>query len=337
MKTRMIAIDKIFSKYPRLIRDLTANAKKEIQLRISGEETELDKSIIEQINDPLVHLLRNSIDHGIEPPDVRESQRKPRRGTIWLSAEQRGDYINITVRDDGKGIDPDLIKKKAVEKGLITEEKSNAMDREEIYNLLFLPGFSTKETTSDVSGRGVGMDVVKTSIERLNGTVEIQSEIGKGTSISLRFPLTLAIIQVQLVRVGADMYAIPNIFVSEIVKIPKKQIIRIVGHNEVLKLRDQVIPLLDLQEIFEVETTSGERDWVYVVVTLMGDRKIGVIVDDVRGQEEIVIKSLGEYLKRYGECFAGATIMGDGKVILIIDLAAVWKLATGQFTITKEV
>jgi len=325
MKTRMLPIGKVFNKFPRMIRDLSRELNKKIELEITGEETELDKSIVEEIGDPLVHIIRNSCDHGIETPDKRLAGGKPETGTIQLKAYHEGNHIVIQIIDDGKGLDPDMLKNKAMEKGLITEKEADAMSDKEAYGLIFRPGFSTAAQVTSVSGRGVGMDVVKTNIEKLNGMIDIDSEIGAGTSMKLKIPLTLAIIQALLVGVQEEYYAIPLASVLETVRISKDEIYT-VENRSVMRLRDEVLSLVHIGDIFEVERVFDNSEHAYVVVLGLAESKIGLIVDSLVGQEEIVIKSLGEYLKGI-EGIAGATIRGDGGVTLIVDVAALMQMA----------
>lgn len=324
MKTRMVPIGKVFNKFPRMMRDLCRDLNKEIELIITGEDTELDKSVVEEIGDPLVHMLRNAVDHGIEPPEERIKKKKPKKGTVWLNAYHEGNHIVIEVKDDGRGIDPEKVKKKAVEKGIITPEEAKNLNKEEIFGLIFRPGFSTAEKVTGVSGRGVGMDVVKTNIEKLNGIIQVESEINKGSTFKLKLPLTLAIIQALLVEVSGEVFAIPLVSVIETVRINEDEIHNFEG-REVLKLRDSVLSLIRLDEVFQLEGSFSTE--MYVVVVALAEKRIGLIVDRLVGQEEIVIKSLGEYIGgNIG--IAGATIMGDGKVRLIIDVSGVMEIAT---------
>jgi two-component system chemotaxis sensor kinase CheA len=324
MKTRMIPIGKTFNKFPRMVRDLSREKNKEIDLIISGEETELDKSVVEEIGDPLIHMIRNSVDHGVEEPDIREQVGKSRKGTVWLSAYHEGNHIIIEIKDDGAGMDTEKLKKKAIEKGMISAEEAANMDKETAYALIFRPGFSTAEKITNISGRGVGMDVVKTNIEKLNGLIRIESELGGGTRFQLKLPLTLAIIQALFVESAGENFAIPLVSVIETVRIHMNEVHSFEG-REVLKLRDTVLSLLRLNEVFDLE--SLEHDELYVVVVGIAEKRLGFIVDKLVGQEEIVIKSLGEYLGGNNAGIAGATIMGDGRVRLIIDVAGVMELA----------
>ncbi len=336
MKTRMLPIAKVFNKFPRLVRDLSRELNKEIELVISGEDTELDKSIIEEIGDPLVHIIRNSCDHGIESADERKMLGKPPKGKIELKAYNEGNQIVIEIRDDGKGLDPELLKQKALEKGLISEREAQNMGNKEAFNLIFKPGFSTAKEVTNVSGRGVGMDVVKTNIEKLNGIIDIDSEIEKGTVIKLKIPLTLAIIQSLLVGVQEEYYAIPLASVLETVRISLDDIYMIEGRN-VLRLRDEILYLARLSDIFGVEQIYDSSEHAYVVVIGLAESKLGIIVDSLVGQEEIVIKSMGDYLQGI-EGIAGATIRGDGRVTLIVDIAALMELAKNIKTnIVEEV
>ncbi|MCD4667675.1 MAG: chemotaxis protein CheW [Sulfurimonas sp.] len=327
MKTRMLPIGKVFNKFPRMIRDLTRELNKKIELEISGEETELDKSIVEEIGDPLVHIIRNSCDHGVEMPDTRIAAGKSETGTIKLKAYNEGNAIVIQIDDDGKGLDVDMLKNKSLEKGIITEKEADSMSDKEAYALIFKPGFSTAAQVTNVSGRGVGMDVVKTNIEKLNGIIDIDSELGQGTSIKLKIPLTLAIIQALLVGVQEEYYAIPLASVLETVRISQDEIYT-VENRSVMRLREEVLSLVHIGDIFEVDRILDSGEHAYVVVLGLGAQKLGLIVDSLVGQEEIVIKSLGDYLKGI-EGIAGATIRGDGGVTLIVDVVALMQMAKG--------
>jgi len=325
MKTRMLPIGKVFNKFPRMIRDLTRELNKKIELEIEGEETELDKSIVEEIGDPLVHIIRNSCDHGIEIPDIRVASGKSETGTISLKAYNEGNQIVIQIDDDGKGLDADMLKNKALEKGLISEKEADNMSEKEAFLLIMKPGFSTAAAVTNVSGRGVGMDVVKTNIEKVNGIIDVESEIGKGTSMKLKIPLTLAIIQALLVGVQEETYAIPLASVLETVRISTDEVYTVEGKS-VMRLRDEVLSLVHISDIFEVDRVMDGGEHAYVVVLGLGAQKLGLIVDTLVGQEEIVIKSLGEYLKGI-EGVAGATIRGDGGVTLIVDVVALMDMA----------
>ncbi|QEF33022.1 hybrid sensor histidine kinase/response regulator [Helicobacter pylori] len=325
MKTRMQPVGKVFNKFPRMVRDLSRELGKSIELIIEGEETELDKSIVEEIGDPLIHIIRNSCDHGIEPLEERRRLNKPETGKVQLSAYNEGNHIVIKISDDGKGLDPVMLKEKAIEKGVISERDAEGMSDREAFNLIFKPGFSTAKVVSNVSGRGVGMDVVKTNIEKLNGIIEIDSEVGVGTTQKLKIPLTLAIIQALLVGVQEEYYAIPLSSVLETVRISQDEIYTVDGKS-VLRLRDEVLSLVHLSDIFKVDAILESNSDVYVVIIGLADQKIGVIVDYLIGQEEVVIKSLGYYLKNT-RGIAGATVRGDGKITLIVDVGAMMEMA----------
>lgn len=322
MKTRMQPIGRVFNKFIRMVRDLSRSMEKDVDLVIFGEDTELDKNIIEDIGDPLVHLVRNAVDHGIEKPEEREMTGKPRKATLKLSAFHEGKDVVIEVSDDGKGIDPDVIKRKAVEKGLVSEADAERMNEKDILKFIFSPGFSTAEKVTDTSGRGVGMDVVKNNVSKLNGTIDTDSEVGKGTKISIRLPLTIAIIQALMVKVGAENYAIPLNNVEEIVRVRQKDI-KTIDKKEVLHQRGSVIPLMRLAELLSVDSSSTD-EWLYTIIIALGDNRIGLLADRLIGEEEIVIKSLGDYLEDV-DVVKGATITGDGDVVLILDVAALFR------------
>ncbi|WP_447983429.1 chemotaxis protein CheA [Nitrospira sp. Nam74] len=317
MKTRMLPIRKVLAKFPRMVRDLSQKLGKQVRLELHGEETELDKSVADEVGDPLVHIVRNAIDHGIELPAERQASGKALEGLVRIAASQEGNSIVIRIQDDGKGLQVDRIKAKALSRGIVSEAELASMDPRDVLNMVFLPGFSTAEKVTDVSGRGVGMDVVRTNIRRINGSVEIDSQVGKGSVITIKLPLTIAIIQALLVEVEQATFAIPLGSVIEAVKITKDDVKTING-REVLTLRERVLPLLRLSEEFEIpRDTTCEK--FYVVVVGMGERHVGVIVDRLRSQEEVVIKSMGDYLSEI-KGVAGATITGEGKVVLILDI-----------------
>ena len=324
LSVRMLPIGNVFKKFPRIVRDTARELNKEVELILSGEETELDKTIVDVIGDPLVHLIRNSIGHGIEFPQERESKGKPRTGRIWLSASHAGNEIIIEIVDDGKGIDPKVIGQKAVEKQIVTQEQLAEMSQKDILNLIFLPGFSTAKQVSQVSGRGVGLDVVRTTLKNFNGTVELDSQVGKGSRIALKLPLTLAIIQGLIVKAGRETFAIPLSSVIETVRVTPSEIQRVKG-REVLDLRNHVLSLVRLKNVLTCasaeDTDRRHADTSYVVVIGVAESRIGVIVDRLVGEEEIVVKSLGSYL---GDVpgIAGATIMGDGNPALILEVSA---------------
>ncbi|WP_270982569.1 hybrid sensor histidine kinase/response regulator [Campylobacter helveticus] len=325
MKTRMQPIAKVFNKFPRVVRDLSRELGKQIELEITGEETELDKSIVEEIGDPIMHMIRNSCDHGVEDPATRKANGKPERGVVQLKAYNEGNHIVVEIIDDGKGLDVNELKTKALEKNLITEKEAGQMTDKEAFTLIFKPGFSTAAKVTNVSGRGVGMDVVKTNIEKLNGVIEIDSELGKGSSFKLKIPLTLAIIQSLLVGTQEEFYAIPLASVLETVRVPIDNIYTIEGKN-VLRLREEVLSLVRLSDVFGVKQVLESGDQTYVVIIGVAESKLGIIVDTLVGQEEIVIKSMGDYLQNI-QGIAGATIRGDGRVTLIIDVGAMMDIA----------
>jgi two-component system chemotaxis sensor kinase CheA len=322
MKMRMQPIAKVFNKFPRMVRDLARSSGKEIDLQLSGEETELDKTVIEEIGDPLIHLIRNSADHGIEHPDEREAAGKPRTGTISLSAMQEGQNIVVCVEDDGKGIDPEKIKESAIKKGIIQPEEAARLERKDIFDLIFRPGFSTAKTVSDISGRGVGMDVVKTGISNINGMINIDSTSGKGTQILLRLPLTLAIIQILIVKSGPEIYGIPLANVIENIRVHRNEVKTIEG-RDVIRIRERVLPVARLDSLVRGPRSydNAGAESIYIVIIGVGEKRFGLLVDELYGQEEIVMKSMGEFLKGT-QGVAGASITGDGKVVLILDAAS---------------
>ncbi|RKY70666.1 MAG: chemotaxis protein CheA [Candidatus Latescibacterota bacterium] len=319
MKTRMLPVGKVFGKFPRMVRDLARDAGKQIDLQISGEETELDKSVVEEIGDPLVHLIRNAVDHGVEMPADRAKAGKPEKGTVKLCAEHQGNHIVIAIEDDGKGMDPEVLKKKAIEKGILAEADAERMSDRDAWNLIFAPGFSTAAKVTSVSGRGVGMDVVKTNVAKLNGIIDIDSELGVGTKILIKLPLTLAIVNGLLVKVSDEIYIIPLVSVLETVR-PQPEQMSTINGREVIRLRDHVLPLLRFDEVYNVPRNNGHMDIPYVVVVALADKQIGLAVDDMMGQEEVVIKTLGKYLGDM-QGIAGSAILGDGRVRLIVDVA----------------
>lgn len=326
MKMRMQPIGKVFKKFPRLVRDLARDANKKIQLEIYGETTELDKSVIEEIGDPLVHIIRNSCDHGIESPQERIDKGKPETGTVKLMASQEGSNIIIKIQDDGKGLDVDAIRAKAVERGLISQEDVMKMNKRDVFGFIFQAGFSTAKKVTDVSGRGVGMDVVRTNIEKLNGMVELDSEKDKGTIITIKLPLTLAIIQGLLVESDNEVFILPLSSVHETVKTEQSNVYY-VNKRPVFRLRDEIIPIINLNKILR-ENKSGFvlTEKPYIVVVGLAEKKLGIIIDHFLGQEEVVIKSLGHYLGNT-EGVAGATILGDGRIRLIVDLIGLFNIA----------
>ena len=320
MKVRMVPIESVVNKFPRMIRDLQKKLGKKMELYMTGEETELDRTVVDEIGDPLMHLLRNSADHGLEFAEVRKERGKPEVGSIFLDAYQEGNNVIIEVRDDGNGIDVDAVRRKAIERGTITEEQAEDMTEKEIINLLFLPSFSTAKQVSDVSGRGVGLDVVRSKIEALSGEVEVKSKLGVGSTWTIRLPLTLAIIQALMVVVGGEKYAISLGNIQTIEDISPSDI-KYVQSKEVITIRGTVIPLLRLNEIVGVESTKKEDENMIVVIVKKGDKLAGLMIDELMGQQEIVIKSLGTYINKCKE-ISGATILGDGEVALILDTNA---------------
>ncbi len=320
MKVRMVPIENTVQKFPRMIRDLNKKLDKKMELYMTGEDTELDRTVVDEIGDPLMHLLRNSADHGIESAEIRAQRGKPEVGSIFLDAYQEGNNVIIEVRDDGNGIDVEAVKNKAIEKGVITAEQAAAMADKDAINLLFHPGFSTAKQITDVSGRGVGLDVVKSKIEALSGEVSVKSVLGEGSTWTIRLPLTLAIIQTLMVVVGGEKYAISLGSIETIETIPEKDI-KFVENKEVINLRGQVLPLIRLNKIIDIESNSPEDGNLTVVIVKKGDKMAGIVVDELRGQQEIVIKSLGKYIKQV-KFISGATILGDGEVALILDTNA---------------
>ena len=318
MKTRMQPIKKVFGRFPRVVRDLARNLRKEVNLVLQGEETDLDKNLVEALSDPLVHLVRNAVDHGIEMPDDRESNGKPRMGEVLLSAEQEGDHILLSIRDDGAGMDPNVLRQKAVEKGVYEQEAADRLTDNECYNLIFAPGFSTKEEISDVSGRGVGMDVVKTKITQLNGSVNIDSELGKGSCLTIKVPLTLAIMPTLMVKLEKQSFAFPLVSVVEIFHLDLTKT-NIVDGQECIVVRDNVYPLFYIKRWLVEQGGETDPESAHVVIVSVGTKRVGFVVDQLIGQEEVVIKPLGGMLHGTPG-MAGATITGDGRIALILDI-----------------
>lgn len=320
MKVRMVPIESVVQKFPKMIRDLSKKLDKKMQLFMSGEETELDRTVVDEIGDPLMHLLRNSADHGLESAEVRKERGKPEVGSIFLDAYQDGNNVVIEVRDDGNGIDVEAVKAKAVEKGRISQEQADAMSDKDAIDLLFQPSFSTAKKVTDVSGRGVGLDVVKSKIESLSGDVEVKTKLGEGSTFIIRLPLTLAIIQALMVEVGGEKYAISLGSIQTIEDIAPDEI-KFVQNEEVINLRGDVIPLIRLNKVLDNESTKGPDDNLIVAIVKKGDKLAGLVVDELMGQQEIVIKSLGKYINK-SKVISGATILGDGEIALIIDANA---------------
>mgnify|MGYP004457211997 FL=1 len=317
MKVRMVPIESVVSKFPRMIRDLSKKLDKKMELYMSGEETELDRTVVDEIGDPLMHLLRNAADHGLESADVRAKLGKPEVGSIFLDAYQDGNNVVIEVRDDGAGINVEDVKKTAIERGVITPEQGESMSEKDIINLLFHAGFSTSKKISDVSGRGVGLDVVKSKIESLSGEVEVKSKLGEGSTWTIRLPLTLAIIQALMVIVGGEKYAISLGSIQTIEDISPSEI-KYVQNKEVINLRGTVIPLIRLSRELDIESSKAPDENMVVVIVKKGEKLAGLVIDELMGQQEIVIKSLGKYISKC-KIISGATILGDGEVALILD------------------
>ena len=321
MKVRMVPVSQVFNRFPRMVRDLAKELNKDINLTIEGEDTELDRTVIDEIGDPLMHLLRNSLDHGVEHPDDREAKGKPRTGEVGLIARHEGNNVVIMVTDDGAGINADKIRNKAVEKGMISREEADALPDADAVRLIFLPGFSTVEIITDVSGRGVGMDVVRSKIESLGGHVDVETKIDEGSVFKIKLPLTLAIIQAMLVKVQDEMYAIPLGSIDSTINITPDDI-KTVQNKEVIVLRGQIIPIARLGEVLSVpKGADNDEEDIFVVVVHVGDHKIGIVVDNLIGQQEIVIKTLGKLLSGL-KMLAGATVLGDGHVAMILDVSA---------------
>ena len=320
MKVRMVPIESVVNKFPRMIRDLSKKLDKKLELYMSGEETELDRTVVDEIGDPLMHLLRNSADHGIESAEVRAQRGKPAVGSIFLDAYQDGNNVVIEVRDDGNGIDTEAVRAKAVERGTVTPEQAANLTEKEIINLLFMPSFSTAKQVTDVSGRGVGLDVVRSKIESLSGEVEVKSKLGEGSTWTIRLPLTLAIIQALMVVVGDEKYAISLGSIQTLEDISPSDI-KLVQNKEVINLRGQVIPLIRLNKVLDIESKKSKDENLVVVIVKKGDRMAGLVIDELIGQQEIVIKSLGKYIKQC-KFISGATILGDGEIALILDANA---------------
>jgi len=316
MRTRMQPVGKVFSRFPKVARDVARNLKKEVELELVGAETELDRNLVEALADPLVHLVRNAIDHGVETPDLREAQGKPRSGHVRLSAQQEGDYVSIEVQDDGAGIDPERLRQKAREKGLIDPEAAARLTSEECLHLVFLPGFSTKQEVTDISGRGVGMDVVQSRIRELSGQIQIQSELGRGSRFMIRVPLTLAILPTLLVQAGEDVYALPLARVMEVLHAPNTSLGWFDG-RAVLDRKSHTLPLVDLRHWLAVAPAASSL--LTIVVLQAGEARFGLVVDQVRGREEVVIKPLPKALRGL-RGYAGATLIGDGRMSLILDV-----------------
>ncbi len=325
MRIRMLPIGNLLHKFPRMVRDMSQKAGKLVDVVIHGEDTELDRSMIEEINDPLIHLVRNAIDHGIEPPEERRAAGKPERGTVTLNAWHEQGRIILTVSDDGRGIDPAVLRKKVVQKGLMTPEEAAALSDEQAVDLIFLPGFSTAEKVTDISGRGVGMDIVQTNIQRVNGTIHIETAVGRGTTFQIVLPLTLAIVPTLLVQVGSATFAIPLVMVLETLRLSPADI-KTIRQKPVTMLRGSVLPLIYLSELYNIPQNGHSRKRLFAVVIQSGKHRVGLVVDGFMGEEEVVVKSLG---KLVGEIpgISSAAILGDGRITLIVDVPALLRLA----------
>jgi two-component system chemotaxis sensor kinase CheA len=325
MKTRMQPIKKVFGRFPRVVRDMARNLNKEISLLMKGEETDLDKNLVEALADPLVHLVRNAVDHGIEAPDIRKAAGKAREGTVILEAQQEGDHILLSISDDGAGMDPEILRSKAVEKGLIDAESASRLDDKGCFDLIFMPGLSTKQEITDVSGRGVGMDVVKTKITQLNGMINIDSTLGKGTTLTIRVPLTLAILPTLMVQLGTRKFALPLSNVSEIFELNSKKMSVVDGRKVVLN-RGKAPPIFYLRSwlLNDSDKTEFDLNESQVIMVQMANMQVGLVVDHVIGQEEVVIKPLGAMLQGLPG-IAGSTITGDGNIAIILDVQGLLK------------
>lgn len=319
MKVRMVPIESVVNKFPRMIRDLSRSLNKKMELYMTGEETELDRTVVDQIGDPLQHLLRNSADHGLESAQLRLERGKPESGTILLKAFQEGNNVIIEVSDDGNGIDTEAVKRKAIERGLVTPEQAENFSQKEIIDFLFMPSFSMAKKITDVSGRGVGLDVVKSNIEALGGDVTVKSVLGEGSTFTVRLPLTLAIIQALMVIIGDEKYAISLSSIVSIEEIPIADI-KYVEAKEVINMRGTVIPIIRLNQLLDIEPPEDERESLTIVIVSKGEKQVGLVVDDLMGQQEIVIKSLGSFIDNSSKIISGATILGDGEVALILDV-----------------
>ena len=319
MQTRMVPIETVFNRFPRMIRDLAKSRDKKINLEMSGAETEMDRTVIDEIGDPLVHLIRNSVDHGLESPAERQAAGKDPEGHLHLAAFHEGSNVFIQIRDDGRGIDPDIIRRKAVEKGIISQDAAGKLSNQQAIELIFEPGFSTAEQVTDISGRGVGMDAVRSKIDYLNGEVNMTSETGKGTVVTIKLPLTLAIVQAQLVDIAREVFAIPLAYIEETLKVVPTDIKR-ANQKDVIMLRGDILPLVYMRELLGSPATEERSDSMFVIVVASGKQRIGLVADRPLAQMEIVIKSLGRFLNDV-PYMAGGTILGDGRVALILDVA----------------
>jgi len=334
LKMRLIPVGNVFKKFPRIVRNLARDLGKQVNLQIFGEDTELDRSVVDEISDPLTHLIRNALDHGLELPDERIANGKQATGTIVLSARHEGNRIIISIKDDGRGIDTERVAAKALEKGLVTAEQLAEASRQDIFDFIFLPGFSTRDAASDLSGRGVGMDVVRTNTKKLNGIIELKSEKGKGSEFILKLPLTLAIIQSLLVEVNGETYSIPLSAIIETLRVRKDEF-HSVGGRKILPQRQSTLTLLNLAKVFGVAGEKSEREYCYVVVVGAAEKRLGLLVTRLLGQQEVAIKSLGAYLSNVPG-IAGSTIMGDGRVALIVDPAKLIELGEARSSLNQH-
>jgi two-component system chemotaxis sensor kinase CheA len=328
MNVRMVPVQMVFAKFPRLIRDLSRKSEKKVELVMEGEDTELDKSVVELIGDPLVHLLRNAVDHGLEDPETRTKAGKPETGKVWLRASHKGNSVVIEVEDDGAGIDPEKMRSKGVEKDIVSSEDARNMDDQEAIDLIFAPGFSTAKEVTDISGRGVGMDVVRNNIKSLKGSINVQSKLGGGSKFTVSLPLTLAIIDALMIKAAGETFAIPLDAVSQTTKIDASELSE-VNKRKAITLRGEVLGIVDLTEVLGLSVEKEERDVLPLVILNVAGRRLGVVVDDLLERQEIVIKSLGDYLGDL-QGIAGATIMGNGHVVLILDPHEIYRLSTSR-------
>ncbi|WP_200897673.1 chemotaxis protein CheA [Paenibacillus wulumuqiensis] len=325
MKTRMLPIEQLFNRFPRMVRDLSQSIGKQIHLVIEGKETELDRTVIEEIGDPLIHLIRNSVDHGIEDVEIRKANGKPEAGTIRINAVHQENQVILTIEDDGAGINPQRIKQSAIAKQLITESQAEQMSEQEIIHLIFAPGFSTAKQISDISGRGVGMDIVRSHIEKLNGIIDVDTRLNEGTTFTIKLPLTLAILRGLLIKIHQSIYALPISSVSEIIRLPRQDIHSIKGQMAV-KIREQVLPLVWIHDYFHVPRPAARHDDnVFVVIVGVAEKRLALVVDELVGNQEIVVKSMGSYVGKV-DGISGATILGDGGVALILDVTGIFNL-----------
>lgn len=324
MKTRMLPIEQLFNRFPRMVRDLSNTLGKEVNLVIEGQDTELDRTVIEEIGDPLIHLIRNALDHGIEKAEVRKKAKKPIKGTLRITASHQENQVVLTIEDDGAGIDPEKVKQSAIQKELITAQEAEGMTEQELIELIFQPGFSTAKTVSDISGRGVGMDIVRSHIEKLNGLIDVDTRLGKGTKFTIKLPLTLAILTGLLIKLNGRTYALPMSSVVEIVRIPVSEMNSVKG-QAVAVIRDKALPLIWLHDHFGMERQKRKHKNVFIVVVGVAEKRLGLVVDELIGNQEIVVKSIGSYIGKI-DGISGATILGDGSVSLILDVIGISKM-----------